>query len=144
LIVQLHCVSTASWAKQINHVHKLLKSTSAKRDNHDASTYEFVGSLCPAGKSNAELDYVGCQTDAALVVDPAFNEKRSLIWEEAVEGNSGGDGNTATATTASTDTTTKATATTPTTDSLGNAGNCLAASMMLMALVATLAVFLEW
>jgi hypothetical protein len=67
-------------------VHKLLKSTSAKRDNHDASTYEFVGSLCPAGKSNAELDYVGCQTDAALVVDPAFNEKRSLIWEEAVEG----------------------------------------------------------
>lgn len=142
MIVQLHCVSTASWAKQINHVHKLLKSTSAKRDNHDA----FVGSLCPAGKSNAELDYVGCQTDAALVVDPAFNEKRSLIWEEAVEGNRGGDGNTATATTASTDTTTKATATTPTTttDSLGNAGNSLAASMMMMALVATLAVFLEW
>jgi hypothetical protein len=139
----LCCVSTASSAKQIIHVHKPLKSTLPMRADNDASTYEFVGSLCPAGKSNGQLDFVGCQTDAALVVDPAFNEKRSIIWEEAVEGNIGEEGNTTTATSTTT-TTTKTKTTTTTTEAPGDAGNSLAASMTVLALAAMLALPSFW
>ena len=57
---------------QITHEHPL--------DNFSAR--EFTGLLCPGlgyGK-----DWVGCPTDARLLIDPEVNREYSGLWREAL------------------------------------------------------------